>query len=315
MSKFTATPDEDLPQSLKDLKAYVASYAGLNGGDPESPIWFCAREPVGHVENYGRSVNPSKYQYFGSDSYCITPKEAEILVLSPYQGKYGHPGGVGFYRSQIGIATALIENPSDPEQVTSARRAVQLYQFMSKHRLVYSLSLSPIPNRHNAEQKWNQKRLVSVPEARWYESFAEWTGFEYYAETSDPRESFVAWCAKVRSPIFVKLRRKYAPAVIYCGDGADTLKEFCRLWSGKTLRSLAVETESISGLNCSYLWLDNGKRKRPTLLLIGPYFGSRGYLDTYEKYWAVAKAIRELTEKKLGEGALRLDEFVPEQMT
>ena len=150
MSKFTATPDEDLPQSLKDLKAYVASYAGLNGGDPESPIWFCAREPVGHVENYGRSVNPSKYQYFGSDSYCITPKEAEILVLSPYQGKYGHPGGVGFYRSQIGIATALIENPSDPEQVTSARRAVQLYQFMSKHRLVYSLSLSPIPNRHNA---------------------------------------------------------------------------------------------------------------------------------------------------------------------
>lgn len=315
MSKFTATPDEELPQSLKDLKAYVASYAGLNGGDPESPIWFCAREPVGHVENFGKSVDPSKYQYFGSDSYCITPKEAEILILAPYQGKYGHPGGVGFYRSQFGIATALIENPSDPEEVTSARRAVQLYQFMSKHRLVYSLSLSPIPNRYNAEQKWNQKRLVWIPEEPTRASFAEWTGFKYYAETSDPKESFVAWCAKIRSPMFVKLRRKYAPAVIYCGGESETLEDFGRLWSGKTARSFSFETENISGLGCKFAWLDNGKRKRPTLLLVGPYFTGREGLDSFEKYWAVAKAIRELTENKFGEGALRFDGFVPEQTT
>lgn len=298
------------------FKSYVASYAGLNGGDPESPVWFCALEWGGGFANGGKVVNASEFTGDALDFDYLTKTTAENLLLARWHGEPTRPGGSAFYRSQYGIATALIENPPEAKLLTRARQAVSKYEFMGKHRLVYSLNLSPISMscRSKAEGEWRKPALVKVPEHDELTSFAEWTGFKHYAATSDPEESFVPWCAIVRSPLFVELRRKYAPAVIYCGGWSVAFNEFCVLWTGKSREQLAFETEAISGLGCNFIWLENGEGKRPTLLMIGPFFCNRYGLNSYKKFWAVAKAIRHLTEKTLGKEGLQFKKFIPCQV-
>lgn len=92
--------------------------------------------------------------------------------------------------------------------------------------------------------------------------------------------------------------KKYAPAVIYCGGWSVAYEEFCIFWSGMKSDDLNMQIEQISEIGCHYTWLRNGEEKRPTLLMIGPFFGNRYGLNSYRKYFDVAKAIKALVEKK-----------------
>lgn len=60
-------------------------------------------------------------------------------------------------------------------------------------------------------------------------------------------------------------------------------------------------------------WIDNGEGKNPTLLVVGPFFCNRNGLNSYAKYWNVARLIRDLCNDKLvhEENWLRLTEFLP----
>ena len=48
MAKLLTLPAQS-DDSLAVLRDYVVSYAGLNGGDPKSPVWLCGLE-------YGNSL-------------------------------------------------------------------------------------------------------------------------------------------------------------------------------------------------------------------------------------------------------------------
>ena len=318
MAKLSTLPTQS-DDSLAVLRDYVVSYAGLNGGDPKSPVWLCGLE-------YGNSLlesvpPPLSEKDFvwnnDTDHDYFTPKMAEDWVMARWDGVHGRPGGCSFYRSQFGILTALIENTASADELTASRYAAGKYEYLGENRLGYSCNLSPIgmSNRKNAEAEWNQSGVIQVKEYDHPVSMAEWTGFKHYAnvDPNHPEDSFMPWCVRVRSPLFVALRRKYAPKVIYCGGFTVAFEEFCELWSGQKSAELALKTEDVSGLKCSYAWLDNGPDKQPTLLMIGPFFTNQYGLNSYDKCWSLAKAIRTLIEEKLGQDALRLQKFLPTQ--
>lgn len=320
--------------SLATLRDYVASYAGLNGGDPRSPVWLCALEwgrgLEKAVEDNGAPHGEGSFSKYDKDYYYLPNvddgADAEAWVRGCFdnrgnEGK-GRRGGSSFYRSQFGILTALIENPLDSTSMTRSREAAKQYEYLGENRLGYSCNLSPISmaNRNTAEKEWWQSGIVKVKEYDHPISLAEWTGITHYAKADSehpehPEDTFMSWCIQVRSPLFIELRKKYSPTVIYCGGCTVAFEEYCKFWSGRGSSELSLETIEVGGKkNCSYVWLDNGEGKQPTLLMIGPFFCNRNGLNSYKKYWAVAKTIRDLVDKKMGKDFLprQLKKFLPE---
>ena len=308
MPSLASTPYESLPGSLKAFYDYAVSYAGLNGGDPNSPIWFCALEQSDYPSIDASELNPVTQEF----NY-LSPQKALDWLRGCFVGVKGERGGCAFYRCQFSILGALIEKPESYWQMPNAKSFVQKYEFFGKNRLGYSLNVSPIAmlSRSKAEGAWKDSDVVINTECAGSISLKNWTGFPQYGWSEDPNVSFFAWCAKVRSPLFVELRRKYAPTVIYCGGFATAFNEFCILWSGKNRGELAFNKIEINAVECSYTWLDNGDGRRPTLLMIGPFFCNRNGLNSYKKYWSVAQSINAILAKKFGPDILKLKEFLP----
>ena len=142
MSKLS-TLSVNSNDSSAALREYVASYAGLNGGDPRSPIWLCALEwgrgLVQEVKDNGGPRDEGSFSKCDKDYYYLPNVEdgadAEAWVRGCFdtrgnEGK-GRRGGSSFYRSQFGILTALIENPLDSTSMTRSREAAKKYEYLA----------------------------------------------------------------------------------------------------------------------------------------------------------------------------------------
>lgn len=314
MQKLSELDPNDKVTSLSYLRNYVDSFAGLNCGDPRNPIWFTALEPGGGEITGRTEIRPEEYKTNEShyaEFYFCSPREAEDLAVGRWDGCKGTRGGSAFYRAHFGILTALVENDKSPNDMTRARKSTLKYEYFGENRLGYSLNISPlsVSNRSKAHAEWNQK-IIREPGRDDLISFSEWTGFANYA-SREGRDNFFSWCAETRSARFTAFRKKYAPAVIYCGGWSVAYEEFCIFWSGMKSDDLNMQIEQISEIGCHYTWLRNGEEKRPTLLMIGPFFANRYGLNSYRKYFDVAKAIKALVEQKLGSNALELSKFLP----
>lgn len=296
--------------SIVHLRDCVQSYAGLSGGDPRSPVWFCALEWGGGLVNEGQLINVEDFRAEHEDHWYLTGEQTDDYIIGKFgDSKTGRPGGCAFYRSQFGILTALIENLSDYSGLTDSRLAARRYRYFGEHRFGYLLNVSPVSmsGRSNAENEWIYP-ILKTPESDVPVSLAEWTGIPSYRE-------FFSVCAHLRKPLFTALRKKYTPAVIYCG-GLIAFNEFKDLWMDEGTENEPFERELVLNQDYNHCWLDNGLGKTPTLLMVGPFFCNRNGLNGYAKYWSVARLIRNLCNDKFGneDNWLRLSEFYPRMM-
>lgn len=294
--------------SRKHLLDCVNSYQGLNGGDPRNPIWLCALEQSDNLATGDNPISPEEFRANQEDHYFLTPEQSyDFAIARTGDSKIGRRGGSHFYRGQFGILTALIENTISEREMSDAKNAARKYNFFGKSRFGYSLNVSPIPMTKHADTDnvWSQPIMMESPESEQLLTLAEWTGFPSYS-------SFFSWCAKQRKPRFTALRKKYAPAVIYCG-GLVALQDFKNLWMDEGTENENFKHEVVLNQDYYFRWLDNGEGKNDTLLMVGPFFCRQYGLNSYQKYWHVADLIRKLCNEKFGseEKWLKLSEFLP----
>lgn len=310
--------------SLKELVRYVRAYTGINCGGPTSPIWFCSLEP-GSGE-FSRNEKTSGYNIIRSEDYseakyhyATDPKLVKKYLcnqtISDYlRGNFSHNhnakgrrGGSAFYRSMISILTALKEPQKSSTTLTRPYAAVETYKFFDVNAWGFSFNVSPISvsTRDRAQLEWcsiknhesvDTFRLLEVPESNEKLTFSEWTGCPNYID-------FFSWCAKERHQTFKKLREFYKPKLIYC-SGLSSLKSFSAFWFGEMAEQQIekYEKKNFSGskgrsTELSYTWIENIDHE-PTLLVIGPFFGVRYYLSSYQGNVVLARKLQELLDEK-----------------
>lgn len=279
--------------SLAGLLDAVHSYSGINGGDPKNPIWFCSLEwGYGFFRGNPKQVDLTNIfnADFKDNSYLTLQTAKDYL-----RGKFGDDikgrrGGSAYYRSMITILTALIEDKDSHKELTRAKIALDKYEFYGENRLGFSFNLSPISisGRTNAETEW-KKTLLKVSESSELVSFQDWTGIPTYRE-------FFKWCAKERFPIFKTFREKYNPKIIYCA-GINSFDDYKTLWLGSDsyeLKSVpSVRLGNGKDLPVKYTWINE-----KTLLVIGPFFGVKYYLNSYEGNFALARTVKKIIKEK-----------------
>lgn len=310
--------------SLKELVRYVRAYTGINCGGPTSPIWFCSLEP-GSGE-FSINEKTSGYNFIRSEDYSeakyhypTDPKLVEKYLcnqtISDYlRGNFSHNhnakgrrGGSAFYRSMISILTALKEPQKSSATLTRPYAAVETYDFFDEDAWGFSFNVSPISvsTRDRAQLEWcsiknhesvDTFRLLEVPESNEKLTFSEWTGCPNYID-------FFSWCAKERHQTFKKLREFYKPKLIYC-SGLSSLKSFSAFWFGEMAEQQIEKYKKIKfagskgkSTELSYAWIEN-KDHDPTLLVIGPFFGVRYYLSSYQGNVALARKLQKLLDEK-----------------
>lgn len=310
--------------SLKELVRYVRAYTGINCGGPTSPIWFCSLEP-GSGEfsinektsgyNIIRSEDYSEAKYHYATDPKLVKKYLCNQTISDYlRGNFSHNhnakgrrGGSAFYRSMISILTALKEPQKSSTTLTRPYAAVETYKFFDVNAWGFSFNVSPISvsTRDRAQLEWcsiknhesvDTFRLLEVPESNEKLTFSEWTGCPNYTD-------FFSWCAKERHQTFKKLREFYKPKLIYC-SGLSSLKSFSDLWFGEMADQQIekYEKKNFAGskgrsTELSYTWIENIDHE-PTLLVIGPLFGVRYYLSSYQGNVVLARKLQELLDEK-----------------
>ena len=314
--------------SLKELVLYVRAYTGINCGRPSSPIWFCSLEPGGG--EFSIDEKTSKYKIIRPEDYSeakthyTTKPELvgnyleEQVVKNYLRGNFsndnnakGRRGGSAFYRSMVSILTAFKEPLASSSTLTRPYDAVDKYNFFCKvdrgFSLGFSFNVSPISvsTRDRAQLEWcsiknresvNTFRLLEVPESNEKLTFSEWTGCPRYTD-------FFSWCAKERHQTFKKLREFYKPKIIYC-SGLSSLKSFSDLWFGEMADQEIENFKKVTFLGSrgrstelTYTWIEY-KDHDPTLLVIGPFFGVRFYLNSYQGNVGLARKLQKLLLSK-----------------
>lgn len=310
--------------SLKELVQYVRAYTGINCGGPTSPIWFCSLEPgsgafsIDKETSKYKIISPEDYSE-AKEGYTTNPKLVKCYLdkqtIHDYlRGNFSHNhnakgrrGGSAFYRSMISILTALKEPQKSSTTLTRPYAAVETYKFFDVNAWGFSFNVSPISvsTRDRAQLEWcsiknhesvDTFRLLEVPESNEKLTFSEWTGCPNYTD-------FFSWCAKERHQTFKKLREFYKPKLIYC-SGLSSLKSFSDLWFGEMADQQIekYEKKNFAGskgrsTELSYTWIENIDHE-PTLLVIGPFFGVRYYLSSYQGNVVLARKLQELLDEK-----------------
>lgn len=310
--------------SLKELVLYVRAYTGINCGGPTSPIWFCSLEPGSGAFSINKEtseyeiIRPEDYSE-AKEHYTTNPKLVKNYlnnetICDYLRGNFSHNhnakgrrGGSAFYRSMISILTALKEPQKTSTTLTRPYAAVETYKFFDEDAWGFSFNVSPISvsTRDRAQLEWcsiknhesvDTFRLLEVPESNEKLTFSEWTGCPNYTD-------FFSWCAKERHQTFKKLREFYKPKLIYC-SGLSSLKSFSDLWFGEMAdqQMEKYKKKNFAGskgrsTELSYTWIENIDHE-PTLLVIGPFFGVRYYLSSYQGNVALARKLQELLDEK-----------------
>ncbi|MCM1512214.1 MAG: hypothetical protein NC112_03765 [Oxalobacter formigenes] len=295
---------KEIPENFRQA---AASLYGYNGGNLESPIWLCALEWGGGYspEKPEDPADQEKGFFADFEPEPISPQTLKGFIKGDWNGDgRGRQGGSAFYRVQVGLLKAIIDagayDGKDPAEWVDA------FRFFDKG--CYGLSLNAFPvsmsGRSSAWQYWYESKVLKVGGELL--SFAEWTGIDTFYQYLD-------WVIETRRETFCAFRRKYRPAIIYCG-GKGEAHRFFQLWTDGQDKDAEKGELHIGRFKSRYYWLNNGEKHHPTLLVLGYFFGSAPYaLNSYEDIFQHGKALRELCDDKFNDGGawLQREKFMP----
>lgn len=303
---------KDIPENFRQA---AASLYGINGGNPASPIWLCALEwGAGYSkEEPVDPKDPGKGFFADFETAAIEPEVLKGWIRGDWNGNgRGRRGGSAFWRVQVSLLKAIIDAGVDDRKEHYDKKKpyewVDIYRFLDKGCYGFSLNAFPVPmaGRTSAWKHWRENKVLKVGGELL--SFAEWTGMDTFYQYLD-------WVVETRRETFCALRRKYRPAIIYCGGKSDA-NHFLQLWTDEQDKNAEKGELHIGRFKSAYYWLDNEEKHHPTLLVLGYFFGSAPYaLNSYEDVFLHGKALRELCDKKFNDGGgwLQREKFMPEE--
>lgn len=291
-----------IPESFE---AAASSLYGINGGNPESPVWLCGLEWGGGYKQE-EPEEPDFSQEDESDIQTLEPETVKKYLAGDFQGNgAGRPGGSAFYRSQIALLKAIIDGDFGKDDPYTW---VDEYGFFSKNRYGFSLNAFPVSmkGRTDGSRSWIEDKVLKVGDR--ILSFSEWTGIPTFQEYLD-------WCVKQRNKVFCTFRKKYHPAVIYCG-GKSEARRFFDVWADEGDQDAGNGQFEFDGtvtkMRFEYCWLNN-EGFNPTLLVVGPFFGGQYGLNSYDDILECGQNIRRICDARFNDGGawLQRDKFIP----
>ena len=244
---------------------------------------------------------------FSVETAAIEPEVLKGWIRGDWNGDgRGRPGGSAFYRVQVSLLKAIIDAGVDDKK--DPYEWVDIYRFLDKGCYGFSLNAFPVSmaGRTSAWKHWVENKVLKVDGKLL--SFAEWTGIDTFYQYLD-------WVVETRRETFCALRRKYRPAIIYCGGRSDA-NRFLRIWTDEKDKNAEKGELNLGRFNSTYYWLDNGENHHPTLLVLGYFFGSSPYaLGSYQAVFEHGKALYELCNEKFNDGGawLQRERFLPEE--
>jgi transcriptional activator of eps genes len=170
--------------------AFLASYAGCDGGNPAADVWVCGIEHGGELEDISSGLTPDLEPSTWSDSYKA---EHPTYTKWPYNQK---------------VAKIFVSLKSD--RAGKELRPNEWRSYLASRLYVpggdsFKLNLFPLASR-------------KVTDASWEKTYRE---HPFLAS----KQHYVERCRQVRFPFFAAKRRQYHPRVVL-GTGKGFTADF-----------------------------------------------------------------------------------------
>ncbi|MCD8340268.1 MAG: hypothetical protein LUC43_08765 [Burkholderiales bacterium] len=277
-----------VPQPLLD--AVTSPYFGADGGNVESPIWFCALEP-GKGFTQERPCSPKSFFGIHDEKrlYLKPPKNPKNIqeAFINHDGASVVSGSPLVHQVFVLLLTAVLTGRLNCTHLFGKKveeaciNLIDEFQFFQKDRHGLILNAYPISLAKHVEGNtaWCTNQCVKISDnLAKFITLAEWTGMPKLKQ-------YLEWCALTRHNYhtFTSIRRKFSPCLVYCGGRTDK-ENFFKMWIDSEDQRLLGEINEYekfsirsstraSELNFEYVWLENGEDRSQTLLVNGPFFG------------------------------------------
>lgn len=244
----------------KRVDEFLASYSGMDGGNPNAPIWVCGIESGGKFESLEKSLNPdSKWSSWDAEFKSNHPR------YSTWQ----------YHRKVAKLMVALDQLENYPESPPVLGRD-KWKQYMEDKLYVdggenFKLNLFPLSSPRVGAPEWE-------------------TEYSKHLDIQS-KSAYYKRCNEVRFPFLRELRAKFNPEIIL-GTGKTFKNCFASAFGFDKEQDHKEINDGAHILEC-YMYSDgNG------LLIVSPFFGGRYGVNSNGLLIELAKLIKnELTDR------------------
>lgn len=241
----------------ENLKKWVCSFSGCDGGNINSDIWLCGIE-----SGYSQGTKEEIKNYYQEKLKCEIEK-----------GKVENP------RENFSWKDSLT--------YTYGRNFAKLYKAIKGEK---------VDDYRNIENNEDLFKLNLYPIAFPSTDHRFWTEYNLYEATGfKDKYLFNIWCFFNRFSFFSKIRKENNPKLIIC-TGVDYLKDFLMCFGAENINKIEtgnIKAESDANKTKNgrtYYWVKVDK----TLLVVIPFFSGRYGLNSNHLLQEMGSEIKKL---------------------
>ncbi|WP_267221608.1 hypothetical protein [Dyella silvae] len=232
---------------MSNLQAYLKSYAGHDGGNPDAKVWVCGIEHGGGPDDGDKAFDVSQ----------LEPESVMSYWTPQFKQDHEKPGqewkSWPYHQKVAKLMTAIESVQDDPTRSASVDgwRNYHLNHLYQPQGSSFKLNLLPLSVRSTSAADWAQT-YGGVPEIA-------------------TRKSYIQLCREVRFPELRSLKERHKPSVI--------------IGTGRTLRRLFAEAFGYNTSREEMKSIVDGSRSRTcsiyrdqiTTLVVSPFFDWRAH--------------------------------------
>lgn len=248
----------------EDFDRFIASFAGIDGGNRHADLWICGIEHGGELEKPGSLLEPERRP--GSWTQTFKEKPTDF-----YRWQY-HQKVAKLLIALDALSNAPAATPDISPQAYRPFMADKLY---AKDGQNFKLNLFPLASPSVNSEAWRQA----------------YRGHPYLEEKS----SYYGRCREKRFPFLRRLRAKYRPNVVI-GTGITFKEDFAKAFGFEgPPEELALEPRQSS--TRSYFRYEDATG----VLYVTPFFGGRYGLNSNALIVELARHLA-MAHPELGKG-------------
>ena len=240
----------------RELADFLASYAGMDGGRPESSIWICGIEYGGGFEDLGSGLAPITAH--GSWDAGFKQMHPDF-VYWPYHQKV----------AKLMVALRALRHGARDEPATDGWREYLSRDLYAPDGETFKLNLYPLASPSVTARGWAEA-YGSIPALR-------------------DKPTYHETCRSLRFPFIREIRHRFAPRLIL-GTGRTYVHRFVEAFGfeGRTPESVTLEAAGARRACTVY-------RDQTGTLVVSPFLGGRFGINSDALAIELAKVLaREL---------------------